>query len=69
MDLADPAERLQVAGEIGAVRSLSAIRTNLGPVRSDVNAAWDLAAHDLSIVSYWLDAEPLSATAATMSRS
>jgi predicted dehydrogenase len=35
-----------------------------GPVRADVNAAWDLAAHDISVVSYWLDAEPLSATAA-----
>ena len=27
------------AGEVGDVRSLSASRTNLGPVRSDVNAA------------------------------
>src|SRR2546422_11677315 len=25
------------AGEVGAVRSMSLIRTNLGPVRSDVN--------------------------------
>ena len=33
-------------------------------MRADVNAAWDLAAHDISVVSYWLDAEPLSATAA-----
>jgi predicted dehydrogenase len=29
----------------------------------DVNAAWDLAAHDISIVNYWLDAEPLSVSA------
>lgn len=45
--------------EIGAVRSLSAIRTNLGPVRSDVNAAWDLASHDISIFNWLLGAEPV----------
>ena len=33
-------------GEVGDVRSLTAVRTNLSPVRSDVNAAWDLASHD-----------------------
>jgi predicted dehydrogenase len=33
------------------------VRTNLGPIRTDVNAAWDLAAHDVSILNYWLDAE------------
>ena len=31
------------------------VRTNLGPIRVDVNAAWDLAAHDVSIVNHWLD--------------
>jgi predicted dehydrogenase len=39
------------------------VRTNFGPIRLDVNAAWDLAAHDLSIVNYLLDAEPLSVSA------
>ena len=39
------------------------VRTNLGPIRLDVNAAWDLAAHDLSITNYWLNAEPLSVSA------
>ena len=29
----------------------------------DVNAAWDLAAHDISIVNYWLDAKPITASA------
>jgi predicted dehydrogenase len=46
------------AGELGPVHYVAMVRTNLGPVRVDVNAAWDLAAHDLSIVNYWLDAEP-----------
>jgi predicted dehydrogenase len=51
------------AGHLGKVYYVSMIRTNLGPIRLDVNAAWDLAAHDLSIANYWLDAEPLSVSA------
>ena len=51
------------AGYLGKVYYVSMVRTNLGPIRLDVNAAWDLAAHDLSIVNYWLDAEPLSVSA------
>jgi predicted dehydrogenase len=38
-------------------------RTNLGPVRVDVNAAWDLASHDISISNYWLDGVPISVSA------
>jgi predicted dehydrogenase len=49
---------------MGRVYYVSAVRASHGPVRGDVNAAWDLAAHDLSIVSYWLGAEPVAATAA-----
>ena len=52
------------AGHLGRVYYISAVRTNLGPIRVDVNAAWDLAAHDISIVNYWLDAEPVSVSAA-----
>jgi len=51
------------AGHLGKMYYMSMVRTNLGPIRLDVNAAWDLAAHDLSIVNYWLDAEPLSVSA------
>ena len=51
------------AGHLGNVYYVSMDRTNLGPIRVDVNAAWDLAAHDLSIANYWLNAEPLSASA------
>ena len=51
------------AGEIGAVRSLSAVRTNLGPVRSDVNAAWDLASHDIAVFNWLLGSEPVEVQA------
>ena len=50
-------------GHLGAVKYLSMTRTNLGPVRTDVNASWDLASHDVSIANYWLDAMPSSVTA------
>lgn len=51
------------AGDLGRIYYVSMVRTNLGPIRTDVNAAWDLAAHDISIVNYWLGAGPLSAAA------
>ena len=43
---------------IGQVYYLYARRTNLGPIRHDVNALWDLAPHDISIFNYWLDRVP-----------
>ncbi|MBI4060597.1 MAG: Gfo/Idh/MocA family oxidoreductase [Elusimicrobia bacterium] len=50
-------------GLIGRVRYLTMTRAQLGPVREDVNAAWDLAAHDISIADYWLGHGALSASA------
>lgn len=41
--------------KIGQLYYLYARRTNLGPIRQDVNALWDLAAHDVSIFNYLLD--------------
>jgi len=51
------------AGDLGRIYYVSMLRTNLGPIRMDVNAAWDLAAHDISISNYWLDSDPISASA------
>ena len=50
-------------GEVGRVLYCHTIRTGLGPIRSDVNALWDLAPHDLSILFYLIDADPVSALA------
>lgn len=44
---------------IGRVYFLYATRTNLGPIRRDVNVVWDLATHDISIFNDLLDAHPL----------
>jgi predicted dehydrogenase len=47
----------------GRVYYLHSTRTNLGPIRHDVNAIWDLAPHDISIFNYLLDEVPLWASA------
>jgi predicted dehydrogenase len=52
-------------GLLGTPYYLSMVRTNLGPIRVDVNVAWDLASHDLSIANYWLDSSPVTATASS----
>lgn len=56
-------KELLSAGEVGSLRYVSAVRTNLGPIRNDVNAAYDLAAHDISIFNWLLDSEPEMVTA------
>jgi predicted dehydrogenase len=47
-----------VNGNIGKIHYLYSSRTNLGPIRNDVNAIWDLAPHDISIFNYLLDSSP-----------
>lgn len=42
----------------GRVYYLHATRTNLGPIRDDVNALWDLAPHDVAILNFLLDSVP-----------
>jgi predicted dehydrogenase len=48
---------------VGQLYYLHATRTNLGPIRTDVNAVWDLASHDVSIFDYLLDTTPEWASA------
>lgn len=45
-------------GELGEPLYVYSQRLNLGQVRHDANALWNFAPHDLSIIGYWLDAEP-----------
>lgn len=51
------------AGELGRVYYLHSRRTNLGPLRQDVSAMWDLAPHDISIFSYLLNMSPVEVIA------
>jgi predicted dehydrogenase len=50
-------EYIQCA-EAGRIYYLYSSRTNLGPIRRDVNALWDLAPHDVAIFNYLLDSVP-----------
>jgi predicted dehydrogenase len=49
--------------DFGRVYYVHATRTNLGPIRPDVNAVWDLAAHDIAIFNYLLDSQPCQVSA------
>jgi predicted dehydrogenase len=54
-------KRLIDAGELGDLRYVYSQRLNLGRIRSDIDAMWNFAPHDISIIQYWLaDQEPLS---------
>lgn len=46
------------AGDIGEIQYISARRLNLGLFQKDINVAWDLAPHDISIVLYIMEEFP-----------
>jgi predicted dehydrogenase len=50
-------------GELGRIYYMDAVRTNLGPVRSDVGVVYDLASHDISIFNYLLGSRPKAVSA------
>jgi len=57
-------KRLVTAGELGQIYYIYTQRLNLGQVRTDVNAWWNLAPHDISILLYLMDWElPVSVAA------
>jgi predicted dehydrogenase len=45
-------------GDIGEIRYISARRLNLGLFQKDINVAWDLAPHDISIVLNIMGEQP-----------
>lgn len=54
-------KKLIDSGELGDIRYIYSQRLNLGRIRSDVDALWNFAPHDISIIQYWLgDPEPVS---------
>lgn len=50
-------------GELGRALYLYSSRLNLGIVRDDLNALWNLAPHDFSIMNFVLEAAPLTVAA------
>lgn len=47
----------------GKVYYIYSTRVNLGQIRGDVNALWNLAPHDISIINFLLDASPIEVKA------
>src|SRR6266581_3191544 len=45
-------------GDIGDIRYISSRRLNLGLFQKDINVAWDLAPHDISIILHILEEVP-----------
>jgi predicted dehydrogenase len=55
-------KKLIDSGELGELRYIYSQRLNLGRIRSDIDALWNFAPHDIAIIQYWLgDPEPISA--------
>ena len=50
-------------GEVGEVRYLYSQRVNLGTVRSDENALWSLAPHDISVMHFLMGGPPETVSA------
>jgi predicted dehydrogenase len=51
------------SGAVGRLLYFDSVRISLGLVQSDINVLWDLAPHDVSIMSYLCDREPISVSA------
>ncbi|MBV8378984.1 MAG: Gfo/Idh/MocA family oxidoreductase, partial [Verrucomicrobia bacterium] len=47
------------AGDVGEIRYINSRRLNLGLFQKDINVAWDLAPHDISIILHILGELPL----------
>ena len=49
--------------ELGDIYYLYSQRVNLGRIRKDENALWSLAPHDISIIMYLLESDPINVSA------
>jgi predicted dehydrogenase len=56
-------KQLLDAGALGEIYFISLSRVNLGLHQPDVSVVWDLAPHDLSILSFWLGGMPTEVSA------
>jgi predicted dehydrogenase len=54
---------LIVEGALGDIYYYNGIRASLGLFQSDVNVIWDLAVHDISIIRYILNEDPVAVSA------
>jgi predicted dehydrogenase len=59
----DRLKEMVVSGELGRVYYIYTQRVNLGVIRQDENALLSFAPHDLSVILYLLEEEPVAVTA------
>ena len=50
-------------GEIGKLQYIYSNRLNLGAIRSEENILWSFAPHDISVIQYLINENPISVTA------
>ncbi|MFY9308889.1 MAG: Gfo/Idh/MocA family oxidoreductase [Bacteroidia bacterium] len=60
-------KQLVDSGDIGKVNYFDSTRINLGLFQQDVNVLWDLAPHDISILTYLINEKPVSINATGIS--
>ncbi|MEH2152552.1 Gfo/Idh/MocA family protein [Nostoc sp.] len=58
---------LIATNSLGDIYYYDSVRVNLGLFQHDVNVIWDLAVHDLSIMSYLLPSQPYAVSATGIS--
>jgi len=51
------------SNELGKILTIDMIRVNLGLFQEKINVIWDLAPHDVSMLLYYLEETPLTASA------
>src|SRR5712672_2151833 len=56
-------KEIVASGELGDLLYFDSVRINLGLFQKDINVLWDLAPHDLSIMDYLIDREPVAVSA------
>ncbi len=56
-------KELMKSGELGQVHYIDTARLNLGLFQKGLNVLWDLAPHDISILLFLLNANPISVSA------
>jgi len=57
------AREIVASGELGEIYYINCTRANLGLFQPDINVIWDLAPHDISIITYILEELPLTVNA------
>jgi predicted dehydrogenase len=56
-------KEIVAGGELGELLYFDSTRINLGLFQRDINVVWDLAPHDLAIMDFIIDRQPLAVTA------